>query len=747
MVLSLFASLLCTVTNVAKAQFATAPSPAIAAADSQVLDEIQIWASPYNVSSEATATKSDTPTYATPFSVDVVPRHLLDDMGVFSIEEAMRSVGAHGTDTSGWGALAYFLRGFQVNSYYVDGIKQARFTQLDPALIEQVDVLRGAAGSLYGRIDPGGIVNITTNKPQSSPAIFADQSVGSYGAMRTVFDASGPVTGDGALLYRAIAAYEYKDSFRDDVFHRHFTFSPALAWVPNASNRVDVQFIYQNFTDTVDFGIPLVPAVINPNSPNPGGVVQNRFLNAPFSLYVGPIDDQIHAQTYELSVSATHVLDEHWSLKPTIGWLQLNQPGNEGGFTGWANQPANGWGGTTPNLANIYEGSPSNFFQHQEFAELDANGNFQAWEMQHAVLLSTEAEYAHYAYQVLYSPNSPNPIDVTNPVYQSIYQFTVDPTTAAGGWGNQLNDEWFSATAQDQFQYGERLRGVLGVRFDHSHARSENKFGLCNSLCELVDSKWTPRIGVNFDATSFLALYASFASGYGAANPLALYDGSVAKSETSLQKEIGIKGHWFGERLVARATLFDLRKENVVTALPIASFPGQSCVQTVPGFSNLCYAQVGAEGSRGAEIELAGRLDERVSVNLYGEHVNAKILQGDSASLNSYPVGAALADVAHNSSSFWLEYDHPEGWSVGGGADALGPRPYDVYGTLQLPGFVRTNAMGRYRWKSGKVDVSVQLNLKNLTNVRTAYDIGWNGSGVIPSEGRAAYASVSAKWR
>jgi iron complex outermembrane receptor protein len=198
---------------------------------------------------------------------------------------------------------------------------------------------------------------------------------------------------------------------------------------------------------------------------------------------------------------------------------------------------------------------------------------------------------------------------------------------------------------------------------------------------------------------------------------------------------------------VARATVFDLKKRNIVVSLPIQDFPGGSCV--APDFTgNACFAQVGTFGSRGAELQLEGRLSDSLNVNIYYEVVDAKVLDGgDSIGTVSYPVGNHLADVASRSGSLWVQYSARSGWGIGAGADGMSSRPFNGMNNFTLPGYLQFDAAATYQWKAGPAELRAQINVKNLTGVRTAYDLNWDGTSVLPSAPCTVMASLSARWR
>ena len=46
------------------------------------------------------------------------------------------------------------------NTLFQDGMRLPQYADVDPAIVDHVDVLKGSAGSMYGRIEPGGVINV-----------------------------------------------------------------------------------------------------------------------------------------------------------------------------------------------------------------------------------------------------------------------------------------------------------------------------------------------------------------------------------------------------------------------------------------------------------------------------------------------------------------------------------------------------------------------------------------------------------
>ncbi|MFV5698479.1 TonB-dependent receptor [Flavobacterium sp. ZT3R17] len=95
--------------------------------------------------------------------------------------------------------------------FYVDGVYYARpaATTLDFIDIEQIEVLRGPQGSLFGKNTTSGAFNITTRKPSFTPGANFEVSYGNYGYLQ----AKASVT--GALSKKIAGRISFSGTQRD----------------------------------------------------------------------------------------------------------------------------------------------------------------------------------------------------------------------------------------------------------------------------------------------------------------------------------------------------------------------------------------------------------------------------------------------------------------------------------------------------------------------------------------------------
>ncbi len=96
--------------------------------------------------------------------------------------------------------------------FYVDGVYYARPTAatLDFIDVQQIEVLRGPQGTLFGKNTAAGTFNITSRKPTFVTTGIFEQSFGNYGFIQTKGSVSGPLIKD-----KLAARFSFTGTSRD----------------------------------------------------------------------------------------------------------------------------------------------------------------------------------------------------------------------------------------------------------------------------------------------------------------------------------------------------------------------------------------------------------------------------------------------------------------------------------------------------------------------------------------------------
>jgi iron complex outermembrane receptor protein len=659
----------------------------------------------------STATKSDTPVFKTPYNVNIVPQAVLRAQQAYRLEDALKNISGVRTSFNPLLGVNFNIRGFDTNNIiYRDGFRQFQ-PQIDMANVERVEVLKGAAGSLYGRIEPGGLVNLVIKKPLPDAQYSIEQQFGSFQFFRTVADATGPLTKNGSLLYRAIFSFQDNNSFRDQVESRHLMFTPSLTWNITSQTQWYGNFEYKDFDDVGDNGIP---------------AVGNRPASVPLSRFFGIVNRPLtNIKHYTIDTHLVHTFNSDWSLKVRGAWWKYNMLLFDSGPA--ALQPD----GRT---LDIYVAAPYREQSETYFGEATLTGRFQTWGVQHNMVAGLEYYNRHSNQRFFFDSSDSGsglllPINLFNPRYQTFASLgTLIP--------NQVfrpKDRWASAYVQDQITLFDRLHVMLSARFDHTEASSvscvlESDAG-CPDSPKLRRSfnRFTPRFGVNYEVLPWLALFGSYSEGFGDTNFFngLLLSGSAPRPETAQQGEIGLKAKGFQERLLATVTLYHLVKDNVTVP--------------VPGQVNLVN-QVGQFRNRGIEVDVVGQVTDEVNLIASYSYIDSAVTKDvdDAGGLGNQ--GNRLFNVPRHSGSFWANYDFQEGrlkgLGFGSGIFAASQQEGSADNTFQLPGYVRLDSSITYGWELGTHRLTAQLNVLNLLD--QPFFEGTNGTAfaIVPGERR-----------
>ncbi|MDD5301093.1 MAG: TonB-dependent receptor [Gallionella sp.] len=164
-----------------------------------------------------------------PISMTVVDRKALDNTRAatladmqqlvpnFSVEPQLGTVNVITVRGVGGGGRNI---GFDTRvGVYVDGIYMGQAQALDQSLfdIEQVEVLRGPQGHLFGRNTVAGAVNITTRAPSETFESSFRAAAGNYNTREGYANVSGPLT--DKLLGKFSVGYEARDGFTTNLFN------------------------------------------------------------------------------------------------------------------------------------------------------------------------------------------------------------------------------------------------------------------------------------------------------------------------------------------------------------------------------------------------------------------------------------------------------------------------------------------------------------------------------------------------
>jgi iron complex outermembrane receptor protein len=164
------------------------------------------------------------------------------------------------SDSQGGRAGSFTIRGFNSNlNVFKNGFREdgkfAVNASRDIANIESIEVVKGPPSYLYGRADPGGVINQITKAPLAHRYFSGEMNFGSYGFYRPSIDVGGSLNESGSLTSRLNAAYESADSYRNGVHTERFFIAPTIGWKLSSQTSLRLKGEYMHNKFPIDRGI------------------------------------------------------------------------------------------------------------------------------------------------------------------------------------------------------------------------------------------------------------------------------------------------------------------------------------------------------------------------------------------------------------------------------------------------------------------------------------------------------------
>ncbi|ROM98747.1 TonB-dependent siderophore receptor [Pseudomonas brassicacearum] len=649
----------------------------------------------YRATRSSSATKTDSAIRDIPQSISVIPASVLKDLGSHNVERALEFAGGVSKQNN-FGGLTlyeYSVRGFTTSEFYKDGFSANRGypSTPDAANVERIEVLKGPAASLYGRGDPGGTVNIVTKKPQPEAFSTLQTSAGSWDRYRTALDLNTPLDPQGNVLSRVNLAVEDNHSFRDHVDSQRVFVAPSLSWQLNPDTSLLLESEFVRHSSTFDRGI------VAPNN-SWSGVSRSTFLGE-------PDDGNIDNHNNLLQATLEHHLNDAWKLR-------LASHYKEGKLWGFASEarPLN----ADQHTANRRYRERDNRW-HDSITQLELRGLFDIGSWQHELLIGSEYENFRKNERVTTLAGGPYAIDIYDPVYG---QPKPDGKRSGPDFFEQVESQ--ALNLQDQIVFSDRLRGMLGARFEHFEQTIDDH--ALNNRSRQNHDALTQRAGLLYQLTPQHGLFANASTSFKPNNGLDA-TGKSFDPEEGVGYEVGIKSELFDERLSSTLAAFHIEKENVLALDPATD-------------SNRA---MGKARSQGFDLQVSGQLTDAVRVIGAFAYIDAEVTQGDKA----IATGSRILGVAKHSGSLLGVYEFQEGLlrgsDVGAAYTYVGDRSGEAGSDFELPAYHTVDLLAHYK---ASENVTLGLNLNNLFDEKY-FERSYSNYWVNPGEPRNFTVSLT----
>ncbi|MBW7750112.1 TonB-dependent siderophore receptor [Enterobacter roggenkampii] len=625
----------------------------------------------YQPLNTSTATLTNMPMLDIPQVVNTVSDKVLEDQHATTLDEALYNVSnVVQTNTLGGTQDAFVRRGFGANrdgSIMTNGLRTVLPRSFNAAT-ERVEVLKGPASTLYGILDPGGLINIVTKRPERTFGGSLSATSSSFGGGTGQVDVTGPIDGT-RLAYRLTGEYQDEDYWRNFGNERSTFIAPSLTWFGDDAT-VTVLYSHRDYKTPFDRG-----TIFDLNTKKAVDVDRKTRFDEPFNVTDGQSD--------LAQLNAEYRLNSQWTAKFDYSYSQDKYSDNQARVMAYDAKT-----GTLTRRVDATQGST----QRMHSTRADLQGNVDIAGFYNEILTGVSYENYDLLRTDMMRCKNVKGFNIYHPVYGKLNKCT---TVSAADSDQTLKQESYSAYAQDALYLTDKWIAVAGMRYQY-YTQYAGKGRPFNVNTDSRDEQWTPKLGLVYKLTPSVSLFANYSQTFMPQSSIASYIGDLPP-ETSNAYEVGAKFDLF-DGVTANIALFDIHKRNV---LYNESVGGETIAKTA-----------GRVRSQGVEVDLAGSLTENTNIIASYGYTDAKVLEDPDYA------GKPLPNVPRHTGSLFLTYDIHNAFAgntltLGGGGHGVSRRSATNGADYYLPGYFVADAFAAYKMKL-QYPVTLQVNVKNL---------------------------------
>jgi len=526
----------------------------------------------YTIRSTTAGSKIALSPKETPQSISVLTRQQMDDFQLNGINDALRQVTGVTVESYDSYATDYTSRGFHITNLQFDGvgiplIYTAQYGDLDMAMFDRVEVLRGADGLNAETGNPSATVNFIRKRPTYRFQASANVSYGSWDTKRFDVDISGPLNKAGTVAGRLVAVHQDGNSFTDRLKPSKDLLYGVLDINVTPDTLASVGFSYEyNKLDGASWGgLPFLDASGNPLSYGVGASM------APKWAYFNTQEQRAFAEL-------TQQLGRRWTWKTSVNYNDIYNDAKF--FYPYGSFDADGSG--VDSYTSSYVSS-----NHQMVLDSNVTGKIDLFGRTHDIVFGANFSRSQFS-----NPSAEGEGDGVPVGYADLLAGNY-PEPVFGEATSHINylDVRRSLYASSRWSLTDRAHVLLGINYTQA-ASSGSADG---SPYDQQSSGSAPYIGLTYDLTREITAYASFTKIFNPQYQLNI-DNQLLGPARGRSAEAGIKGAFFDNRLNTSLTVYRVHQSNIATS---AGFN--------PATGNYYYSG-GDATSQGVEAEVSGQL-------------------------------------------------------------------------------------------------------------------------------------------
>ncbi|MDP2714395.1 TonB-dependent siderophore receptor [Rheinheimera sp.] len=662
----------------------------------------------YRVNSSSLATRTDTPLDEVPQNIQVLPEALIRDQAARQITDLYRSM----SGVSGFSYSGVTFRGFRQDEILYDGVRGDPFNGFAvPQLfnVAEIQVLKGAAGALYGSMAPGGLINYSTKKPTALPERQLKWALGNDSFYSGSLELSGPLTDDAAQRYRAGVYKDSEQPFRQntDVENQILDFGYAIDLTQDTTLTLQYTDVEQDYG-----GARLRGVVVDDN----GNFLTDRSWNHNESSDFQLLTAEVYQARLEQQVNA------YWSTDVTVRGYQNQELQNY-------HEPFCSFDTDDDGVIDYCGRQFRDQNRENDSVSLTWNNivELSTGDIQHTLLMG--ADYLQQ--DSFFSGRNAQPVEsggvvpglsLVNPQYglTSGAAYNLDAVTPNI---TDTQTERKGVYLQDQLTLSDNWNLLLGLRWDSFEDTNQRN----GSTVSGNDTSW--RLGTTYQLTDYARGYLVAATGFvpQSASSQAPEVGGPFAAETSRLYEAGVRFSLLNDSVRLNTALYQITRKDILQADPRGDVGND-------GRDDLLA--LGEVRSRGFELDVLGDLTDNWVMNLNYAYNDTRVMQDSSGITNAF--NGRFANAPRHQLGLWSRYELPAlhssfaaGVDYVGEQQSIGGQPVKAYTVFDIS------------WQTEWQSWLVQLNVKNLFDKTYASSGFIDRTGHFPGEPRRLYLTTT----
>lgn len=600
--------------------------------------------------SVSSATKTGTPLIETSQTITVIDSEELERRGAISLNQAVGYVAGVTANQRGGTVSRYdqmYLRGF-APGLFLDGMRLIAgpysTPQTDFNRIDQIDIMKGPASVLYGNGTPGGLINLSSKKPEAEAFGRFEAQIGNYDNLRFVGDINQPLDADGRWRVRLVGGWQKTDGFTKLTESERYHISPMIAFAPDDQTSITLIASYQHAPSGAGYsGVPVYGSVL----PNPNGPVA-------YHINTGdPAYEVYDHKQKSVALLFRREFNEHLAFRSNVRF-QNNKLSYRQIYVGGFATTGTGLNINTDYSTIIRGGGGADEDFDTLTMDNSLNAKFETAGIEHDILVGLDyLRITGENFQQFNTGQTANPLtSIPNlNLYAPVYGRgipSLDLKLLSPAYTNSYTTrDQTGLYIQDQVTIGQ-LHLIASGRWDWYEQRTLNKKN--RVLTPLSQSAFTMRFGALYEFEFGLSPYVSYTESF---EPQAGADylGNPFSPTTGKMVEAGLKYQPRGLNALFTLSAYELKRQNVPVGDPLAGTPGR------PTNSQI---QIGETRVRGVELEARGELRPGLDLIFAGTYTDALITQGAPAVPAAAPTLTRLGTTGTPSTTGTVPLGVPE---------------------------------------------------------------------------------------